>query len=115
MIKKINGEVCVGPVESLNHWHKHFNTVLNVRSCFSDHVLDDVGQYPIWGELDLPPSEEEVLDALSSIRGSKVGGKMECYQSCQSVVELTFWSIFLSFSSEFGVISLSPSNGMVLL
>ena len=41
----------------------------------SQEVLDDILQLPLHEKLDLPPSEEEVLESLSSIRGNKSGGK----------------------------------------
>ena len=75
VIRKLNGEVCVGPEESLSRWQEHFHTVLNVRSSFTESVLDSVRQCPVRDELDLPPSEEEVLGAVSAIRGNKAGGK----------------------------------------
>ena len=47
---------------------------------------DDVSQPPLREELDLPSSEEEVLEALNSISGNKSGGKngvlsemLKCY------------------------------------
>ena len=75
VIRKSNGEVCVGPEESLSRWQEHFHTVLNVRSSFTESVLDSVRQCPVRDELDIPPSEEEVLGALSAVRGNKAGGK----------------------------------------
>ncbi len=75
VIRKSNGEVCVGPEESLSRWQEHFNTVLNVHSSFTESVLYSVRQCPVRDELDLPPSEEEVLGALDAVRGNKAGGK----------------------------------------
>ena len=75
VIRKSNGEVCVGPEESLSRWQEHFHTVLNVRSSFTESVLDSVRQRPVRDELDLPPSEEEVLGALNAVRGNKARGK----------------------------------------
>ncbi len=72
---KSNGEVCVGPEESLSRWQEHFNTVLNVRSSFTESVLDSVQQGQVRDEMDLPPSEEEVFDALDAVRRNKAGGK----------------------------------------
>ncbi len=75
VIRKSNGEVCVGPEESLSRWQEHFNTVLKVRSSFTESVLDSVQQGQVRDEMDLPPSEEKVFDALNAVRGNKAGGK----------------------------------------
>ena len=74
-VRKTNGEICKEPEETLNRWQEHFNTLLNISSDVPQEVLDDIPQLPLRKELDLPPSKEEVLDALSSIKGNKSGGK----------------------------------------
>ena len=73
--KRTNGEICKGPEEILNCWQEHFNFLFNISSDVSQEVLDNVMQLPLREELDLPPSEEEVLDSLNSISGNKSGGK----------------------------------------
>ena len=79
LIKMTNGEVCIGQEEALNCWQEHLNTILNVKSCFSDHVLDDVRQYPIQEELD--HLEKKCL--IQSERARQVVEvEMECYQRC---------------------------------
>ena len=60
-VRKTNCEICKGPEETLNRWQEHFNSLLNISSDVSQEVLDDVPQLPLREELDLPPSEEEVL------------------------------------------------------
>ena len=70
-VRKINGEMCKGPEETLNHWKEHLISLLNISSDVSEEVLDDVPQLP----LDLPPSEEEILEALNSFSGNKSGDK----------------------------------------
>ena len=75
-VRKTNGEICKGPEETLNRWQEHFNSLLNnISSDVSQEVLNDVPQLPLREELDLPPSEEEVPEALNSISGNKSGGK----------------------------------------
>ena len=75
VIRKANGEPCAGPNESLSRWQEHFSAVLNMTSCFSDGIFDSVKQLPLREELELPPSADEMLAALGSLRGNKPGGK----------------------------------------
>ena len=75
VIRKANGELCAGPEESLSRWQEHFSAVLNMTSCFSNGIFDSVKQLPLREDLDLPPSADEVLAALGSLRGNKAGGK----------------------------------------
>ena len=53
--------ICKEPEETLNRWQEHFNMLLNISSDVPQEVLDDILQLPLLKELDLPPSEEEVL------------------------------------------------------
>ncbi len=94
VIRKSNGEVCVGPEESLSHWQEHFNTVLNVRSSFTESVLDSVRQCPVRDELDLPLSEEEVLGALDAVRGNKNGILPEMVKCCGANFSEYFLELF---------------------
>ena len=47
VIRKSNGEMCVGQEESLSRWQEHFHTVLNVRSSFTESVLESARQYQV--------------------------------------------------------------------
>ena len=74
-VRKTSGEICKGPEETLNRWQEHFNSLLNISSDVPQEVLGDIPQLPLREELDLPPSEEEVLESLNSISWNKSGGK----------------------------------------
>jgi len=39
VIKKRDGELCVGPGETLNRWRDHFEGVLNVVSSYEQHLM----------------------------------------------------------------------------
>ena len=54
---------------------KKSRVVTRKRYAVRESVLDSVRQFPVRDELDLPPSEEEVLGALNAVRGNKAGGK----------------------------------------
>ena len=75
VVKKANGELCIGRDESLQRWREHFHGVLNIRSSFLASVVDEVEDYPIDESLDVPPSEEEILDVIKLIKGGKAAGK----------------------------------------
>ena len=51
VIKKRDGELCVGPEETLNRWRDHFEGILNVISSYEQAALDDVRQLPIRSKL----------------------------------------------------------------
>ena len=44
--KLCNDDLCSNPQESLLRWREHFHHVLNLRSSFSDYVIDAVRGYP---------------------------------------------------------------------
>ena len=58
VIKKSNGKMCVGRDEELLHWKEHFRNVLNIRSSYSEDVINEVPDCPIDESLDAPPSDE---------------------------------------------------------
>ena len=70
-----NGELCIGRDESLQRWREHFHGVLNIRSSFLASVVDEVEDYPIDESLDVPPSEEEILDVIKLIKDGKAAGE----------------------------------------
>jgi len=73
VIKKKDGELRVGPEETLNRWRDHFEGVLNVISSYEQAALDDVQQPPIRSELAEPPDRDEVLGALGRLAVDKAG------------------------------------------
>ena len=75
MIKNKDGEVCVGPSETLQSWHGHFEAVLNIRSEFNEGVAQALPQRPIRDELSQPPTEEKIWAAMRQLKSHKAGGK----------------------------------------
>lgn len=75
VIRKPSGEVCVGREESLLRWKDHFCNVLNIRSSFLDDVINEVPNHPIDESLDVPPTEDEILEVLGKMKSGKAGGK----------------------------------------
>jgi len=63
-IKKRDGELCVGPEETLSRWREHFEGVLNVIGSYGQAALDDVQQLPMRSELAEPPDRDEILRSL---------------------------------------------------
>ena len=75
MIRNKDGEVCVGPSETLQRWNDHFEAVLNIRSEFNEGVAQALPQRPIRDELSQPPTEEEIWAAMRQLKSHKAGGK----------------------------------------
>ncbi len=74
-IRKANGDLCVSVEESVDRWREHFCQVLNVRSQYSEVTVSNVEQMAVWSDLALPPSEDEILAALGSLKSNRAGGK----------------------------------------
>ena len=73
-IRKQDGSFCIGPVETVGRWRKHFEGVLNVESSFDQALIDDMPQFPLRGVLSDPPGEDEVRRALRRLSVGKAGG-----------------------------------------
>ena len=88
VIKKRNGDVCVSPSEAVERWRQHFETVLNVNSDYQEAALLALCQYETRGDLDEPPTEDEIDVAMMRLKMQKAGGKNgilpEMIKSCGS-------------------------------
>jgi hypothetical protein len=74
-IKKKNGDVCMGPEETLFRWREHFEGVLNVESVFNaEKTIDQLPQREVMHELDEPPSFEEIQKAVMSLGYNRTSG-----------------------------------------
>ena len=67
-IRNENGVVCESATEQLQRWQRHFEKVLNVRSCFDMSVFDLVVARPVYDELDDLPSMEDLQRAIRCVR-----------------------------------------------
>ena len=74
-IKKANGDPCESVEESVSRWQEHFCQVLNVQSSYIEDTVSTVQLMAVGEELGMPPSEDEILAAMSSLKGGKAGGK----------------------------------------
>ena len=75
-IKKENGDPCESVEESVNHWQEYFCQVLNVQSCrYIEDTASSVQLMAVREELSMLPSEDEILAAMSSLKGGKAGRK----------------------------------------
>ena len=61
-VRKLDGDLCTTPEESLQRWQQHFDSVLNTTSVFS---LDLVDSFPFSDDLADIPSLVEIRNALS--------------------------------------------------
>ena len=62
-VRRIDGQLCCGPVETLERWHEHFRSVLNVSSVFCDTTIDLMPVLPLRESMGSPPSSEEIWEA----------------------------------------------------
>ena len=74
-VVKEDGALTQGEKEVTTRWCHHFMKVLNMLSEYRDEVISDMPLLPPILELDLPPTEEELSQALSKLRKRKAGGK----------------------------------------
>ena len=74
-IKDLDGKLCACQGSTLQCWHQHFNTVLNVCSSFDVNAIDEVEQHEERTKLAVSPTEEEVMEAIGKLKGGKAGGR----------------------------------------
>ena len=75
VIKKLNRDPCKSVEESVSRWQEHFCQILNTQSRFNMDTISSVQSMAVREDLGLPPSEDEILQALSALKGGKAGGK----------------------------------------
>ena len=74
-VRRIDVQLCCGPVETLERWREHFRSVLNVSSVFCDTTIDLMPVLPLRESMGSPPSSEEIWEALSCINAGRAAGK----------------------------------------
>ena len=74
-VMKENGSFTQGPKEVSARWHQHFVKILNIPCAFNDKVIDTLPALPPHLDLDMPPTEEELMQALSKLKMREVRGK----------------------------------------
>ena len=72
---KEDGSLTQGNEEVVKRWRQHFLKVLNVPSEYREQAINDLPLLPPIWELDSPPTDEELLQALSKLKKGKAGGK----------------------------------------
>ena len=74
-IRKANGDPCESVMQAVNRWQEHFSQVLNIRSQFVEETVSSVPSMKVREELGVPPSEDEILAAMGTLKNGKAGGK----------------------------------------
>ena len=59
----------------MQRWKEHFESVLNVSSVYSEDVIETLHQQQVRDEMAEPPTEEEIDQAIGSLKRHKAGGK----------------------------------------
>ena len=75
VVRKEDWELTQGQEEMLQRWHQHFSKILNQQSEFSEGVIQEMPMLPPGLDLDEPPTEEELVTALTKMKMCKAGGK----------------------------------------
>ena len=79
-VLKENGELANGPDEISSCWHRHFTTILNVASQFSEETIVSLEPRPTRWHLDEPSTEEEFQTAMERLKTGKAAGMTEILQ-----------------------------------
>ena len=74
-VRKEDGTLTQNPEQVTQRWQQHFMKILNVTSDHRDEAVREMISFPPLLELDSPPSEEELMDAMSKMKKRKAGGK----------------------------------------
>ena len=74
-VMKENASLTQGPDEVRARWHQHFVKILNIPCAFNDEVIDTLPLLPPHLDLDMPPTEEELMQALTKLKMRMAGGK----------------------------------------
>ena len=67
------GNPCLSAEERQQRWRWRFTAVLNQQSHFDVKELAKAEQRPLRAEMAEPPSEEELVKAVSSLKNEKTG------------------------------------------
>ena len=74
-VMKENGILTQGPKEVRTRWYQHFVKILNMPCAFNDEVIDTLPLLPPHLDLDMPPTDEELMQALTKLKMRRAGGK----------------------------------------
>ena len=74
-VMKENGSLTQGHEEVRARWHQHFVKILNIPCAFNDEVIDTLPLLPPHLDLDIPPTEEQLVQALTKLKIRKAGVK----------------------------------------
>ena len=74
-VRREDGELTQGPTEVMQRWYQHFSKLLNQQITFKDEVIQRMLMQSPCLDLDEPPTEEELEDALFKMKKRKAGGK----------------------------------------
>ena len=74
-VMKENGNLTQGPDEVRARWHQHFVKILNIPCAFNDEVIDTLPLLSPHLDLDMPPTEEELMHPLTKLKMRMAGGK----------------------------------------
>lgn len=85
-VKKLDGELAEGEAEVLQRWQQHFSSLLNTQSTVDDQVLNDMPSHPVCSEFDELPTEEELEEAISSLRKARLLASLVSCRNCFSMV-----------------------------
>lgn len=73
-LKAKSGEVITDQAKQLDRWVEHYLELYATLNIVSDAALADIPDLPVMEELDAPPTEEELSNAINSLAGGKAPG-----------------------------------------
>ena len=80
----------------LQRWHQHFSKLLNQCSDFDSQVIQELPVISPMLDLDEPPTEEELLEAMGKMKRGKAGGKSGILTELVQYGGVDLWDRLLS-------------------
>ena len=74
-MKDEDSNSCRTPENQQQRWQRHFTKILSSASEFSLEELEKAKQRPIRSDLDEPPTEEELENAIEKLKNGKAAGE----------------------------------------
>jgi len=68
LVHRNDGQLCCGPVETLERWHKHFQSVLSI---YNESTINLMPVLPLRNSMESPLTLKEIWEASSNVNSGK--------------------------------------------
>ena len=73
-LKSSNGEPIVDRNKQMERWAEYYQDLYSKENMVTEHALNSMPSFPVMEELDTPPTEEELSNAIDSLAHGKAPG-----------------------------------------